>query len=44
MTAHGHGHPVAFEMLRLTAFLTVAALSITVVLPFLLALAASAGR
>ena len=41
---NAHGYPVALEVLRLAAMLTVAALSITIGLPFLIALAAAAGR
>ena len=42
MTAHSR--PIALEMLRLTALLTIVAVGITVGLPFVLALAATAGR
>jgi hypothetical protein len=39
-----HRHPIALEVLRLTALLAAAAVGITVGLPFLLALAATAGH
>lgn len=39
-----HRHPLASELLRLGVLLTLAAMSITIGLPFLLALAATAGR
>lgn len=40
---HPHGHPIALEVVRLAALVILASLGITVALPFLLALAASAG-
>ena len=39
-----HRHPIALEMFRLTALLTLVVLAITIGLPVVLALAAAAGR
>lgn len=39
-----HGHPIAFEVLRLTVLVALAGLAITIGLPYLLALATTAAR